>query len=239
MTWRPSLHYDKEASGKQAFRSEAKAATSSHAVASAAVSCRRACTTGDAIVARSTATTREPFMAILSINSVFSGRVIQVNVECVQLPNGSIADLEIIHHPGGAAVVALDANRNVCLLRQFRHAANGYLWELPAGKIDNKEPPLETARRELSEEAGASAVKWESLGDYVSSPGVFTEVVHLFLATGLQVTEQGHEEHEVIEVHWKPLDEAVRLARNGEIRDGKTLVGIFRAAAHLCSEASI
>lgn len=174
-------------------------------------------------------------MAILSIEPKFTGRVIQVNVERVQLPNASVADLEIIHHPGGAAVVALDANGNVCLLRQFRHAADGYLWELPAGKIDNKEPPFDTARRELSEEAGAVANKWESLGDVVSSPGVFTEVVHLFLATELTHVEQGHEEHEVIEVHWKPFAEALRMAQSGVIRDGKSVVGIFRAAAVLDS----
>jgi len=172
-------------------------------------------------------------MTILAIKPVFSGRVIQVNVERVRLPNSNVADLEIIHHPGGAAVVAIDAERNVCLLRQFRHAASGYLWELPAGKIDNKEPPLSTAQRELGEEAGASAQHWESLGDYVSSPGVFTEVVHLFLATGITHGADGHEEHEVIEVHWKPLSEVLRMAVEGEIRDGKSLVGVFRAAARL------
>jgi 8-oxo-dGTP pyrophosphatase MutT (NUDIX family) len=175
-------------------------------------------------------------MTILSIKPVFTGRVIQVNVERVRLPNASVADLEIIHHPGGAAVVAVDAHDNVCLLRQFRHAANGYLWELPAGKIDNKEPPFDTARRELTEEAGAVAGRWETLGDYVSSPGVFTEVVHLFLATELTQVERGHEEHEVIEVHWKPLAEVVSMATSGVIRDGKSVVGILRAAAMLSSK---
>jgi ADP-ribose pyrophosphatase len=172
-------------------------------------------------------------MTTLAIKPVFTGRVIQVNVERVQLPNGNIADLEIIHHPGGAAVVAIDTNKHVCLLRQFRHAANGYLWELPAGKIDNKEPPLQTAQRELAEEAGASANTWDSLGDYVASPGVFTEVVHLYLATELTHAVVGHEEHEVIEVHWMPFDTALRMAHQGEIRDGKSLVGLFRAAALL------
>lgn len=169
----------------------------------------------------------------LSLTSVFSGRVIQVNIERVQLPNGSVADLEIIHHPGGAAVVAIDDQQQICLLRQFRHAANDWLWELPAGKIDNREPPLQTAQRELEEEAGATAAHWESLGELVSSPGVLTEVIHLFIATGLRSVPARPEEHEVLEVHWKPLSEALHMARSGEIRDGKSLVGIFRAAARL------
>ena len=137
-------------------------------------------------------------MTIESITRIFSGRVIEVNVERVRLPNDRVADLEIIHHPGGAAVVAVDAEQRVCLLRQFRHAASGWLWELPAGKIDNREPPLQTAQRELTEEAGVTAQTWESLADYVSSPGVFTEVVHLYLATGLRESVAAPEEHEVL-----------------------------------------
>lgn len=172
-------------------------------------------------------------MPTLSITPVFQGRVIEVNVERVQLPNGNIANLEIIHHPGGAAIVAIDDRQQICLLRQFRHAANGWLWELPAGKIDNREPPLQTAQRELEEEAGATAAHWESLGDLVSSPGVFTEVIHLFLATGLGTVPARPEEHEVLEIHWKPLTEALRMAQSGEIRDGKSVAGIFRAAARL------
>jgi len=169
-------------------------------------------------------------MTLLSLTPVFRGRVIEVNVERVELPNGTVADLEIIHHPGGAAIVALDEQQNVCLLRQFRHAARGYIWELPAGKIDNREPPLETAQRELEEEAGATAESWESLGAYLSSPGVFTEVIHLYLATGLTRVASRLEAHEVIEVHWKPFAEALRMAQSGEIADGKSLVGIFRAS---------
>ncbi len=172
-------------------------------------------------------------MPIVSLRNVFKGRVIEVNVERVQLPNGSVADLEIIHHPGGAAVVAINERNEVCLLRQFRHAANGWLWELPAGKIDNREPPLETAQRELEEEAGVLAQRWESLGDLVSSPGVFTEIIYLFLARDLRATAASPEEHEVLEVHWKPLEEVVRMAASGELRDGKSLVGVFRAAARI------
>ncbi|HEY6642355.1 NUDIX hydrolase [Povalibacter sp.] len=172
-------------------------------------------------------------MTILSLKNVFRGRVIEVNVERVQLPNAAIADLEIIHHPGGAAVVAVNERREICMLRQFRHAANGWLWELPAGKIDNREPPLQTAQRELEEEAGVSATSWKSLGDMVSSPGVFTEVIHLFLATGLTQAAAKPEEHEVLEVHWKPVAEVLQMAHRGELRDAKSLVGIFRATARL------
>lgn len=176
-------------------------------------------------------------MTILSLSNAFNGRVIQVNVERVRLPNGRVADLEIIHHPGGAAVVAIDDQRRVCLLRQFRHAANGWLWELPAGKIDNREPPLQTAQRELEEEAGVQAAHWDSLGDFVSSPGVFTEVIHLYLATDLRAVTAKPEAHEVLEVHWKPLDEVLRMAHSGELRDGKSLAGVFRAAARCSTPA--
>jgi len=172
-------------------------------------------------------------MTLLNTTCIFRGRVIELNVETVQLPNGSIAELEIIHHPGGAAIVAVDAQQRICLLHQYRHAAGGWLWELPAGKIDNREPPLDTAQRELLEEAGATAAQWRSLGHYVSSPGVFTEVVHLYLANGLDYRPAQPEQHEVFEVHWIALPEVVRMATQGILRDGKTLVGVFRAAALL------
>jgi 8-oxo-dGTP pyrophosphatase MutT (NUDIX family) len=170
------------------------------------------------------------------VHSVFFGRVLTVNVERVRLPNGTTANLEIAHHPGGAAVVALDAAQRVCMLRQYRHAAGGYVWELPAGKIDHREPPLQTAQRELMEEGGMKAGSWLSLGSVLSSPGVFTEVIHLYLARDLTPIQNQPEEHEVFEVHWRPLDELVRLAVSGELTDSKTLIGIFRAAAHIRGE---
>lgn len=167
------------------------------------------------------------------VRTVFRGRVITVNVERVRLPNGHEAELEVIHHPGGAAVVAIDAQGRVCLLRQFRHAGGGYVWELPAGKLEPAEPPLETARRELIEEAGVSAGRWESLGEYLSSPGVFTEVIHLFLARDLAPAQAAPEESEVFEVHWLPFETVRRQALEGELRDGKTALGILRAAARI------
>ncbi len=159
----------------------------------------------------------------------FHGRVIRVTTDEVILPNGHRAELEVVHHPGGAAVVAIDAQERVCLLRQYRYVAEGWIWELPAGKLEPNEPPLETARRELVEEAGVSAQHWHSLESYLSSPGIFTEVLHLFLATGLELAAVAHEHAEVIEVHWVPFVEACEWAVNGKIRDGKTAMGIVRA----------
>jgi 8-oxo-dGTP pyrophosphatase MutT (NUDIX family) len=159
---------------------------------------------------------------------IYTGKIIRLTLDTVRLPNGSTAELEIMHHPGGAAVVALDAEGRVCLLRQYRHAAGGWLWELPAGKLDNREAPLLCAQRELEEEAGMRAADWQSLGKIISSPGVFTEVIHLYLARTLTAVPIRPEEHEVIEVHWLPWAEALRMAQVGEIEDAKTLAGLLR-----------
>lgn len=175
-------------------------------------------------------------MSIEKLTTVFTGRVITVNIETVRLPNGHVADLEIIHHPGGAAAVAVDEQRRVCLIRQYRHAAGGWIWELPAGKLEPHEPPLATVQRELIEEAGVSARRWTALGPYISSPGVFTEVVHLFLAQELQPATLAREAAEVIEVHWLDLEQACRSALNGEYSDGKTALGLLRARALLAGQ---
>ena len=143
---------------------------------------------------------------------IYEGRVIRVSVDTVDLPNGMRLPLEIVRHPGGAAVVAIDAQERVCLLRQFRHAAGGYIYELPAGKLEPDEPPEATARRELVEEAAMSGAHFESLGAYFSSPGVFTEVIHLYLATDLTPAASAPEASEVFQVEWWPLDQAVARA---------------------------
>lgn len=172
-------------------------------------------------------------MTIEKTTKIYSGRVIQVNVEEVRLPNDHLATLEIVHHPGGAAVVALDETNRICLVKQYRHAAGGWIWEIPAGKIDNKEPPLQTAQRELEEEVGRQAARWRSLGEYLSSPGFLTEVVHLFLATELKVVPTQLEAGELLEAHWLPFEHVMQMARSGELRDGKSLAALLRATAYV------
>lgn len=162
--------------------------------------------------------------------TIFQGRIIRLTLEQVKLPNGAQAEFEIVHHPGGAAAVAIDADNKVCLLRQYRHALREWLWEIPAGKLDPGESPLTTATRELEEEAGVRANSWESLGKVVSSPGVFTEAVHLFLARDLTHVAANAEAHEAFEVHWLPFAEALTRAQNGEYTDGKTVIALLRAA---------
>ena len=163
------------------------------------------------------------------VREVFNGRVIRLTVERVTLPNGQVAPLEIVHHPGGAAVVAIDDQERVCLLRQYRHAAGGWIDELPAGKLDGGEPPLDCAQRELAEEAGVHAAHWTVLGRFLTSPGVLTEVIHLFLARGLRPVAARPEADEVLEPRWLPFDEALFLAVSGRLNDGKSIVGLVWA----------
>jgi 8-oxo-dGTP pyrophosphatase MutT (NUDIX family) len=159
----------------------------------------------------------------------YSGRIISVTTDEVVLPNGHRAQLEVIHHPGGAAAVALNEAGSICLLRQYRYVADGWLWELPAGKLEPNEPPLHTAQRELIEEAGVSARQWDALGTVLSSPGVFSERLHLFLARDIMTAVAAHERAEVIEVHWLPLAQARDWALDGTIADAKSVIGILRA----------
>jgi ADP-ribose pyrophosphatase len=168
---------------------------------------------------------------LIERKEIYSGRVIQVSVDQVELPTGMRIPLEIVRHPGGAAVVAIDGQDRICLLRQFRHAAGGYIHELPAGKLEPNEPPEVTARRELVEEGSVSARHWEPLGAYLSSPGCFTEVIHLYLATGLEKTPGSPEADEVFQVEWWPFDKAMESALNGEFTDAKTIIGILRAGS--------
>jgi len=161
---------------------------------------------------------------------IHKGSVVNLGIETITLPTGDSMELEVVRHPGGAAVVAIDDRQRVCLLRQYRHAAGGWLWELPAGKIDVPETPDHTAKRELQEEAGVIADNWEPLGNFLSTPGFCDERIHLYLATGLHNAPAEPHPHEVIEVHWKTFGEALNMCAQGDIDDGKTLLGLMRAA---------
>ena len=165
----------------------------------------------------------------MKVKPVFKGRIIELALETASLPDGREAELEIVRHPGGVVVVALDELNRVCLLRQFRHAAGGWIWELPAGVLEAGEQPEQSARRELEEEAGASACRWSALGSALSSPGFCDERLHFFMASELSLGSTSHEENEFIEVHWIPLDEAVNMAIDDRINDAKSLIGLLRA----------
>jgi len=162
--------------------------------------------------------------------SLYQGQVVDLGIEAVRLPDGRSLELEVVRHPGGAAIVALNAQQELCLLRQYRHAGGGWLWELPAGKLEPGEAALTTAQRELEEEAGVRAHHWHTLANVLTTPGFCDEVIHLFLARELQSVPVQHQEHECIEVHWLPFTQALDMAQRGDIRDAKTLLGLFYTA---------
>lgn len=163
----------------------------------------------------------------MATRDVFRGRIVHLVVEDVALPNGHVAPLEIVRHPGAAAVAALDGDARVTLLRQYRHAAGGWLWEVPAGKLDPGEAPIACAARELKEEAGLSAGKLAHVGSIVTCPGFCDEVIHLFIATELSAVPMRLEADEVIDaVERVPLRKALDMVRGGEIRDAKTIAAL-------------
>jgi len=165
--------------------------------------------------------------------TLFEGRVVRLGIESLTLPNGEDLELEIVRHPGGAAVVALDDSRRVCLLRQYRHAAGGWLWELPAGKLEKDEDPQTTAARELAEEAGLRAAHWRRLGSVLMTPGFCDETIHLYLVEQLSAVTTRPERHELIEIHWLPFDRAIQQVREGIIHDAKSMLGLLLAEAHI------
>lgn len=161
----------------------------------------------------------------------FVGKIVTVSTRKSLLPNGHELDMEVVEHPGGSAVVAINDKQEICLLKQYRVVFDEWFWELPAGKRDNQEPPVVTARRELAEEAGVTADEWQDLGSMVSSPGVFTERVFLYLARGLTMVEKAPAEDEVIgEIQWIALSQAREWAYDGVISDAKSVIAILRAA---------
>ena len=158
--------------------------------------------------------------------NIYTGKVVTLNIDRVQLPNGETIDLETIRHPGAAAVVPLKDNGTVVLIRQYRHAAGGFIYEIPAGKLHSGEDPLHCASRELEEEVGYRASSFELLTSIFTAPGFADEVIHVYKATGLTQGQQQLDRDEVLEVIEMPLTKAVAKIEDGTIRDAKTIVGL-------------
>ena len=158
--------------------------------------------------------------------NIFTGKVLTLNIDTVTLPNGVTIDLEIVRHPGAAAVVPLKDSGTVVLIKQFRHAAGGFIYEIPAGKLHPGEDPLHCAARELEEEIGWIAGRLERLTSMLTAPGFTDEVIHIYKATGLTAGRQQLDRDEVLEVLEISLGEAIKMIEAGTIRDAKTIVGL-------------
>lgn len=169
----------------------------------------------------------------MELKEIFNGRVIKLGLETIQFENKPPFELEIVRHPGGAAVVAMDDQNNVCLIRQYRHAVGGWIWEIPAGKLEPNELPHITAERELEEEVGLKAQTWHDLGSMYSSPGFCSEEVFLYLAKDLTHVATNQETHEYIEIHWMTFEQALKLIQDNTIRDAKSVIALFRAQPYL------
>jgi ADP-ribose diphosphatase len=168
----------------------------------------------------------------VSTRRVYTGRILNLDVDAVRFPDGSEGELEMIRHPGAAAVVPLASDPAgpdpvILMIRQFRYAAGGLLWEIPAGRLDQGEAPEACAHRELREEAGVTAGRLERLTTIWTTPGFTDEAIHLFLAQDLEAATTAREPDEFIEVVPRPLSEVLAGIRDGEIRDGKTVAGIL------------
>lgn len=162
----------------------------------------------------------------MSTKNIYNGKVVRLNIDTVTLPNGVTIDLEIVRHPGAAAVVPLKENGTVVLIKQFRHAAGGFIYEIPAGKLHPGEDPKNCAARELEEEIGYQAGKLDLLSSIFTAPGFTDEVIHIYKATGLTKGRQQLDRDEVLEIVEVPLQEAIEMIRVGSIRDAKTMVGL-------------
>ena len=163
---------------------------------------------------------------LLSTKRVYSGKVLKLDLDTVALPNGRTTELEILRHPGASAVVPLKEDGRVILIRQLRHATGGFIYEIPAGKLDPQEDTRVCAARELEEEVGYCAGHLELLTSIWTAPGFTDEVIHIFLGTNLEVGEQNLDQDEVLEIVEWPLEEAISKIQDGTIRDAKTIIGL-------------
>jgi ADP-ribose pyrophosphatase len=167
---------------------------------------------------------------------VYTGKVVHLDIDRVRFPNGSVGELEMFRHSGAAAVVPFlsdprGEDPQILLIRQYRYAAEGFLYEIPAGRLDEGEDPRDCAIRELREETGCAAERVEHLYTFFPTPGFCDERIHVFMATGLTMGgETAHETDEFLSMETMPLSRALEMIERGEIRDGKTAIGILFAA---------
>jgi len=160
--------------------------------------------------------------------TIYNGKIVKLAKEECILPDGRSYMQEIIHHPGGACAVPIFENGDVVLLKQYRYAAGGFIWEIPAGKLDIEgEDPKNCAARELIEEAGLKSGKLEKIISINTTPGFCDEILHIYKATSLSETSQNTEEHEILEVHKLTKSEVCAMIKKREITDAKTLIGLM------------
>jgi len=171
----------------------------------------------------------------ISTKRVYTGRIVSLDVDEVRFPDGSTGELEMLRHPGASAVVPFLSDPagddpQVLLIKQYRYAADGYVYEIPAGRLDAGEDPLTCARRELREETGCDAASIEFLTTILTTPGFTDEKISIYMATGLTQGEAAREADEFLEMCPMPLSAALSMVESGEIRDGKTIIGLLFAA---------
>ena len=165
----------------------------------------------------------------LQTERIYQGKVVSLRVDTVELPTGRSTTREIVEHGGCTAIVAIDSDDNVLLVRQYRKAVERMLLEIPAGGLDPGEDPLDCARRELAEETGFTAERWEQLPVFFTSPGFCTEDMHLYLATELRPQKRAADDDENIELVRIPLGTVTELIDSGEICDAKSIAGLLMA----------
>jgi ADP-ribose pyrophosphatase len=166
---------------------------------------------------------------------LYSGRVINVDIDTVRFPDGSEGELEMVRHPGASAVVPVlsdpeGEDPQILLIRQYRYAAEGFVYEIPAGRLDPGEPPEQCARRELREETGCTAEQMRHIYTFYTTPGFTDEKIHAFLATGITRGESTLERDEFVEVVTMPISRALAMIRDGEIVDAKTALSLLYVA---------
>jgi ADP-ribose pyrophosphatase len=165
----------------------------------------------------------------------YTGRVINLDIDQVRFPNGKVGELEIIRHSGASAVIPFLGDPGsddpaILLIRQYRHAADGFIYEIPAGRLETGEPPEQCAVRELREETGCTAEKMEHLYTFYTTPGFTDEKIHLFVATGLVRGESALEADEFVEIVPTQMSAALKMIKDGTINDAKTALSILYVA---------